>query len=194
MKMKDSKTYYNLARAYSGECQARTRYEFIEYGARMQGYNALAEVIDKIAYNEFNHARVFYTKLQDSDKAEIKNIEISAGYPFKEKWDLTDNLRIAEEDEKSEVKLYTEFAKIASEEGFEDIAEVFVRISQIEKRHAETFAELYKQLKNGTLYKKTKAITWRCSSCGHEETLKEAWKECPVCCAKQGAVIINPEC
>lgn len=31
MKLCESKTYQNLAKSYAGECQARTRYEFIEY-------------------------------------------------------------------------------------------------------------------------------------------------------------------
>ena len=60
MKLIDSKTFSNLARAYAGETQAMTRYRFVEYGARNEGYNALAEVIDKVVYNEFNHARVLY--------------------------------------------------------------------------------------------------------------------------------------
>ena len=32
MKLKESQTYLNLAKAYAAECQARTRYEFVEYG------------------------------------------------------------------------------------------------------------------------------------------------------------------
>lgn len=81
MKLKDSKTYINLARSYAGECQARTRYEFIEYGARTQGYKALAELVDKVVYNEFNHARMFYTFIQQSEETQVENIDISAGYP-----------------------------------------------------------------------------------------------------------------
>ena len=49
MKLKDSQTFLNLARAYAGECQARTRYEFVEYGFRYNGYEAIATIIDKIA-------------------------------------------------------------------------------------------------------------------------------------------------
>ena len=64
MQLIDSKTYLNLARSYAGECQAQVRYKFIEYGARKEGYTCLAEMIDKIVYNEFNHARMFYTYLQ----------------------------------------------------------------------------------------------------------------------------------
>ncbi len=104
MKLQDSKTYQNLARAYVGETQAYVRYQFIEYGARNQGYNALAEVVDKIVYNEFNHARLLYTLIQQSSKEQIDNIDITAGYPFKEKWDLTDNFKLAAEDHETEIK------------------------------------------------------------------------------------------
>ena len=113
MKLIESQTLKNLARAYAGECQARTKYEFIEYGARKEGYKTLAEAIDKIVYNEFNHARMFYTKIQDASEKLIENIEICAGYPFKEKWNLEQNLKIAMEDEETEVDLYLEFAKVA---------------------------------------------------------------------------------
>lgn len=190
MKLIESKTYYNLAKAYAGECQARTRYEFMEYGARKEGYGAMAEVIDKVVYNEFNHARMFYTKIQDASGDIIKNIEVWAGYPFKEKWNLEENLLLASEDEKLEVELYSQFAKIASEEGFADIAKLFENISKIENCHMMLFKDLHEQLKKGTLYKKTKAVKWKCSVCGHEETAKEAWKTCPVCLEKQGKVML----
>ena len=88
MKLKDSQTYNNLARAFVAECSARTRYEFCEYGFRYNGYEAIATLIDKIAYQEFNHARMLYTKLQDGEDKQIDNIDISLGLPFREKWDL----------------------------------------------------------------------------------------------------------
>ncbi len=194
MKFQDSKTYHNLARAYAGECQARTRYEFIEYGARMQGYSCLAEVVDKVVYNEFNHARMFYTYLQQDVKKQIDNIDISAGYPFKEKWDLTDNLRLAAEDEKTEAEeVYPEFVKIAKEEGYDDVADLFKMVIEVEKSHQALFEELHKQMKDGSLYKKKVKVTWKCSGCGHTESAKEAWEECPLCKEKQGAVILHLE-
>lgn len=191
MKLIESKTYYNLAKAYAGECQARTRYEFIEYGARMQGYKALAEVVDKIVYNEFNHARMFYTKIQDACDTPIKNIEVCAGYPFKEKWDLVENLKLASEDEGAEIKLYEEFAVVAEEEGFSEIAKLFRDTAGVENCHKMLFCDLYNQLKKGTLYKKPKAVKWKCADCGYEETSKQAWEECPLCKAKQGSVMLK---
>ena len=188
MNLIESQTYQNLAKAYAGESQARIRYEFIEYGARKEGYACLAEVIDKIVYNEFNHARMFYTKIQDASDKNIVNIDISAGYPFKQKWNLLENLKLASEDEENETLLYPEFAKVAKKEGFNDIANLFNNIAQIENCHKLLFLDLYNQLKSGTLYKKTKAVKWKCSACGYEQTAKKACEICPVCQAKQGFV------
>lgn len=191
MKLYGSKTYFNLAKAYAGECQARTRYEFIEYGARNEGYVALSELVDKIVYNEFNHARLFYTKLQDASDKEIKNIDISAGYPFKEKWDLAENLRLAAEDEQAEVDLYPEFALTAKKEGFTEIAELFDNIAKIEESHKQTFLTLYNQMQNGTLYKRDQKTEWKCGGCGHIHVGNSAPKTCPVCGAKQGVFLFN---
>lgn len=102
--LKNSKTYENLARAFAGECQAHVRYMFIEYGARNEGYVALSEIIDNVVYEEFNHARMLYSFLQTADENVIKNIDISAGFPFKQKWNLLDNLAFAAEDEKTRRK------------------------------------------------------------------------------------------
>ena len=102
MELSKSKTLTNLARAFAGECQARTRYEFIEYGARKEGYKNIADAIDTIVYQEFNHARMIYTFIQTADDNLIDNIEICAGYPFRQKWNLLENLRLAAQDEQNE--------------------------------------------------------------------------------------------
>lgn len=192
MKLKDSQTYKNLARAFAGECQARTRYEFIEYGAREQGYKALADIIDKIAYQEFTHSRMIYSFIQTADDKTIDNIEVCTGYPFRQKWDLMDNLRFAAEDEGVEAdKLYPEFAKVAEEEGFRDIAALFRNLVKIEESHKNEFMRLYKLFKEGKLYKSDAPVIWKCPDCGYEATSKEAFQTCPVCQAKQGVVRIK---
>ena len=188
MELIESKTYINLARAYSSECQAVVRYKFIEYGARMQNLNCLAEIIDKIVYNEFNHARIFYTKIQDASKETINNIDMSGGSPFREKWDLTENLRLAAVDEEKEINAYRSFAKTAQDEGFADIAKLFNDVANIEKLHRKQFLDLHEQMKNDTMYKKQKKVKWKCVACGYEEMNTEAFQTCPVCQAKQGQV------
>lgn len=189
MNLKGSQTESNLARAYASECQARTRYEFIEYGARYNGYKNIADIIDEIIYQEFNHARMFYTFIQQGNKGEmVDNLDICAGFPFREKWDLLENLRLASEDEANEEEIYTDFAQIAREEGFEDIAELFEMTRAVENYHKQIFTELYEQMKDGTLYKKESPVTWICGDCGYMSTAKEPWDECPLCKAKRESI------
>ncbi len=192
MQLIKSKTFNNLAKSFAGECQARVRYEFIEYGARNEGYKALAEIVDKVVYNEFNHARMFYTFIQKAKDTEITNVEIDAGYPFKEKWDIAENFRLAAEDEKREAQeIYPEYARIAREEGFEEIAKLYEDIIQVETCHMLRFTQLYEQFSSGTMYKSDTPVKWKCGDCGYEATALEAWDECPLCKAKQGAVLLN---
>jgi len=192
MKFEKTKTYENLARSFAGECQDHVRYKFIEYGARQQGYNALSEVIDKIVFNEFNHARMFYTMLQKYCSSEIKNINVSAGFPFKEKWDLMENFKLAAEDEHLEAfEIYPEFLKTAREEGFEDIAKLYEDVIQVESCHEKQFLDLYNQMKTKSLYKKGKKVKWKCASCGYEAEGVQAWEKCPLCLAEQGFVMLK---
>lgn len=191
MKLIESETYHNLARSFAGECQAHTRYMFMEYSAKQAGHKSLAGIIDKISYNEFNHARMFYTFLQEASKETIDNVEITAGFPFREKWDLEENLKLAAEDEKEEVEVvYAAFRDKAREEGFLEIAKLYEDIIEIEKKHQAVFEELYEQMRDGTLYKKDKEVVWRCNDCGYEMKGKECFDECPVCKAKKGAVAL----
>lgn len=194
MKLETSQTYKNLAKAFAAECMARTRYEFVEYGFRYNGYAAIADIIDKIAYQEFNHARMLYTKLQEAGSKEITNIEICGGFPFKEKWDMETNLKLVAEDEADEADAYTKFIDTALSEGFDDIAELFKQIKTVELRHKEVFMELYKQFKSGKLYKKSSKTIWYCPSCGYVGEGKEAWDKCPLCEAEQGVCnVVFPE-
>ena len=186
--------FTNLARAYAGECQARTRYEFVEYGFRYNGYEAIATIIDKIAYQEFNHARMLYTFIQDAELKQIDNIDVCAGFPFKEKWELANNLKLLAEDERDEANVYDGFITVAQEEGFTDIATLFKNIMDVEIRHAEVFEELYKQFSKGNMYKKKVSTVWYCPNCGYVGTGKEAWDKCPLCESEQGVCnIVLPD-
>jgi rubrerythrin len=192
MKLIDSKTFLNLAKSYAGECQAYVRYKFVEYGARNEGYTALSEIIDKVVYNEFNHARMFYTFIQQATDKTIDNIDICSGYPFKERWNLVENLKLAAEDEAIEAdRVYKEYEKTAREEGFKEIAELYKDIIQVENCHRMLFEDLYQQMSTGTLYKKDHKVKWKCGSCGYEEEGKEAFELCPLCKAKQGVVLLK---
>lgn len=197
MKLIDSETYRNLARAYASECMARTRYEFISYNAYQEQYVEISNIIGEIVHQEFTHARMLYTFIQTADEGTIDNVDISAGFPFREKWNFLDNLRLAAEDESNEIEAYERFAKVADKEGFSDIAGLFRNLIVAENAHKGIFKQLYEQLKSGSLYKKDNEVVWKCADCGYEQKSKSAFAECPLCQAKQGAVEVKttfPEC
>lgn len=192
MKLAESKTYLNLAKAYAGECQARTRYKFLEYGARNEGYVAIAELIEGVIYQEFNHARMIYSFIQTANSGTITNIDICSGYPFKQKWNLLDNLKFAAEDEKHEAdKIYPEYQRMAASEGFDDIAGLFKNLIQVENCHSMLFQQLHDQMKSNSLYKKQMSVKWKCAGCGYEIEGKEAPGICPLCQAKQGVFMLK---
>ena len=160
--------------------------------ARKEGYKTLAEIIDTIAYQEFNHARMLYTYLQKAKEGKIDNVDVCSGYPFKQKWDLADNLLFASEDEESEATvIYPKFSVIAEEEGFNEIGLLFKQLAGVEENHRAIFLQLHEHIKNGTLYECENDVVWKCADCGYEAKSTAPWEICPLCKAKKGAVLIE---
>ncbi len=190
MELYGSKTFENLKKAFVTECTARTRYEFVEYGERFKGYEGLAEIVDKIAYQEFNHARMLYTYIQKVAKGNITGEKVNVSLPFRQKWDMLDNLILTAEDEEHEAKFYISASKVAEKEGFKDISLLFKQIANVERKHKKIFTYLYQKLKDGSLYKSNTEKKWICPACGYEESGEQAFEKCPLCEAKRETVRI----
>ncbi len=190
MEFNKTQTFYNLARGFAGECQAGMRYQLIVRAAMAQGYEVLADTIRTIAKNETNHARVFFEAIQ-SNAGSQDEVRIDAKFPF-HAGTLEENLNFAAIDERDEAEvLYPEFARIAREEGFEQIALKFEKVAMVEGNHRIIFEYLYEAFKDGSLYKMERPMLWICSECGYMHTAKEAWNICPLCGASQGEVQIH---
>ena len=189
MNFKDSKTKNNLAKAFAGECQEGARYQFIAKAAEMEGLDYVSTVIRKLAHNEMAHAWVFYKHLIELG-GDMENIEVSGGYPLMCP-ELKKSLSACAGMELSEAKnIYPSFAKIAKDEGFEDVAASFTEVAKVENCHHMLISELEKKYKNKKLYKVEDKNKWKCSNCGHEEMKKESWKDCPLCSQPQGQVMV----
>lgn len=189
MDFKKSKSKVNLARSFAAESQAGLRYQLLVDMCEAQGYMAMANEIKVIAKNEVAHAKAFFTMITDRN-GNVDNIDISAGFPF-EGTTLENALKFAMEQELAEVKAYTTFAKVATEEKFPEIAERFRLAAQVEKAHATTFRKMHVGIKDGTLYRSPKPIAWECTDCGYTAKGTEPWTVCPLCGAKQGVVQIK---
>ena len=93
-----------------------------------------------------------------------------------------ENLLSAAEGENYEwTDMYAEFAKVAREEGFDDIAALFEGVAQIEKEHEERYRKLLANIEGGLVFSREGDMIWECSNCGHIHIGKEAPEVCPVC-------------
>ena len=176
MKLKGSETEKNLLKAFAGELQARNRYTYFASAAKKEGYEQIAAIFLETAENEKEHAKVFFKYLEGGD------LEITASYPAGIIKRTLENLLHAAAGENMEwTTLYSNFGKIAREEGFGDVAESFKQIAKVEKFHEERYRKLAKQLDDGSFFKKEKIVKWHCRNCGYIFEGKEPPKECPAC-------------
>lgn len=183
MSLKGTQTEKNLAAAFAGESMARNRYTYFASVAKKQGYEQIAAIFMETAENEREHAKKFL-KLMASDG---HGVEIAATVPAIKIGKTMENLRYAAEGEHEEWTVgYKEAAIIADKEGFKEIANTFRNIALVEKAHEERFLLLLKHLERGTLFKRERAVMWKCRNCGFIVKAKEAPIECPACGHPQG--------
>jgi rubrerythrin len=174
--LKGTKTEKNLLAAFAGESQARNRYAYFASKARKEGFEQISAIFLETAENEKEHAKVFFKYLEGGE------VEITAGYPAGVIGDTKANLEAAAAGEKMEWSaLYANFAKIAQEEGFPDIACSFEQIAKVEKFHETRYRKLISNIENGEVFKKKTAVKWHCRNCGYVFEGAEPPKECPAC-------------
>ncbi len=190
MKFNDSLTKQNLAKSFAAECQAGARYQFMATQAQNEQLVYIKDTMKLIAKNEMAHAKLFYDYIVDNsgDKCEVS---FEADYPYLES-SLKNSLKEEAKIEREEFdSIYPEFAKIAREEGFEDIANSFELVAKVEETHAEILSKLYKDYENKSLYKSRSKMLYKCSNCGHYDYLTEGWKTCPLCSLPEGNIAID---
>lgn len=191
VKFEESVTLHNLARAFAGECQDGARYQFLAQQALQEGYNYINTLLKTLAKNEMSHAKTFYDLIINNCKDIKANVDIKAGFPFKSTDNFTTNVKMELENEHMESdSIYPDFARIAKDEGFLEIAKMFERVATVENCHFLQLTQIYEKLKNNSLYKSPQSIKWKCNDCGFEHTAKTPWVICPLCSKEQGYVQI----
>ena len=174
--IKGTQTEKNLITSFAGESQARNRYTYAAGKARKEGYVQIAQVFEETANQEKEHAKRFFKFLQGGE------VEVNAAFPAGVIGTTAENLKAAAAGEHCEwTEMYPGFAKVAREEGFEAIAQVYEAISVAEKQHENRYNGLLANVENGTVFKKDKPVVWRCINCGYLHEGPEALEVCPAC-------------
>lgn len=165
MEFKGSRTEANLMAAFAGESQARNKYTFYASQARKDGYQQIGDIFDETAHNEKEHAELWFKRLHDNSMpGTAANLQDAAAGEHYE-W----------------TEMYADFAKVAREEGFTDIANAFELVSKIEKTHEERFLKLLDNLNTGKVFNREPQTVWICLNCGHLYTGATPPTLCPVC-------------
>jgi len=174
--LKGTKTEQNLLKAFAGESQAKMRYEYFAKQAKKEGLEQIAAIFEETAINEKAHAKRFFKFLEGG------MVEITAMYPAGIIGTTLENLKAAAEGENEEwADLYPEFAKVAEEEGFNEIATAFKMIAKVEAEHEKRYRTLYNNLEEGKVFERNGKIYWKCRNCGYVHEGEKAPKVCPAC-------------
>jgi len=178
--LKGSRTEHNLLAAFAGESQARNRYSFAASIARKEGYEQISSLFLQTSDDEKQHAKLFFNLLQGGEAT------ITAAYPSGVGGDTLALLKAAAAGERHEwTTLYTGFAEDASQEGFQNAAEIFKQVGAVEQWHERRYNKLAEAVQNKNVFKKPQKALWRCRECGRVVEAFEAPLQCPTCAHPQ---------
>ncbi|HOE89721.1 MAG: Rubrerythrin [Spirochaetes bacterium ADurb.Bin315] len=170
MDLKGTKTEKNLWEAFAGESMARSKYTYYASRAKKDGYVQIGKLFEETAFNEQEHAKVWFKLLQEG--GEIQG--------------TAQNLKDAAAGEHYEwTEMYVNFAKDAREEGFTKIASLMDMVAKIEKHHEARYLNLLKNIEEEAVFAREEEQAWICSNCGHIAFGKKAPALCPVCAHPQ---------
>lgn len=165
MQLKGSRTEKNLMKAFAGESEARNKYSYYASKARKDGYEQIAAIFEETANNEKEHAKLWFKQLHGGEVP-----------------DTLTNLHDAANGENYEwTTMYKEFAEVAKEEGFDEIARLFSAVAEIEKHHEERYLKLVGNIDNNIVFERGEERVWICRNCGHITVGNKAPEICPVC-------------
>lgn len=169
-----SKTEENLKFAFSGESQARNKYDYFAKVARKQGFHYIAAIFEETAINEMQHAKEEFKLLKGIGDT-VANLKVALAGEHYEHDDM-----------------YPTFAKEAEEEGNKEAAMLFRQIAKVEKEHEARYARLLALVQQDKVWKRDKPIRWKCSKCGYIHKGTEPPEKCPAC--KHPREYYQPEC
>lgn len=179
--LKGTQTEKNILTAFAGESQARNRYTFFASKAKKEGYVQISRTFEETANQEKEHAKRLFKFLEGGD------VEIMAAFPAGVIGTTEENLLAAAQGEDHEwQEMYPEFAQVANEEGFPEIAAVMLNIAVAEKQHSKKYKGLRDNILNKKVFKKDQKVKWVCLNCGFVHEGDSAPEKCPACAHEQG--------
>ena len=177
MDFKSSKTYENLQKNYKEESKTSTKYRIYGKKAKEDGYQQIGQIYDETSANEQEHAEIWFELIHESKEPTTYDNLVDAYQGEYYEW----------------TQMYQEYADIAMQEGYVEIAQLFHGVARIEQHHDYRFEKLANNIQKGTVFCKDENEIWICMNCGNVYFGKCAPEICPVCGYLQGYYEINCE-
>ncbi len=174
-KYSGTQTEKNLRTAFAGESQARNKYTYFASVAKKEGFEQIADIFEKTANNEKEHAKMWFKELNELGSTMQNLASASDG----ENYEWTD--------------MYKDFAETAEKEGFKELAEKFRAVAEIEKHHEERYRKLLSNIETKQVFEKSTVKVWECRNCGHIVVGTKAPDICPVCAHPQSYFEVRNE-
>ncbi len=193
MQFNQSQTKISIARAFAGLCQDSARYQFMAKDAFADNMFYLSTLLEDMGKHKISQSQRLYHFMLDLGENKKDNVTIEAGYPFDDNKITTSLERAGIIEEYEGKNLFSQFQKIATDEGFKEVAEIFEMIANVSLKHSQILKTLAKSYNKKQLYKSDKALKWVCSNCGYYKEDTGAWQTCPLCNKPKGYVILPEE-
>jgi rubrerythrin len=174
--LRGTQTEQNLLTSFAGESQARNRYTYFASAAKKEGYEQISRIFEETANQEKEHAKRFFKFLEGGE------VEITAAFPAGKIGSTLENLKAAAVGEHFEqTEMYPGYAKIAREEGFEEIAKIFENVAVAERQHEKRYNDLARNIVENRVFHRPAPVAWRCLNCGYLHNGTDAPEQCPAC-------------
>jgi rubrerythrin len=174
--IKGTQTEKNLLLSFAGESQARNRYTYFCGQAKKEGLEQISFIFEETANQEKEHAKRFFSYLEGGE------LKVEGAFPAGKVGTTLENLKAAAAGENFEqTTLYPGFAKVAREEGFDEIADLWERVSVAERFHEKRYSDLAANIEAGKVFKREQKVVWRCRNCGYLHEGTQAPEKCPAC-------------
>ena len=169
MDFQQSQTFINLQNAYKYELQSTAKFEVFSKRAEQEVLLGISNIFSTASRNNSFIAERLRRLLYDGDTTTAQNLQ-----------------EAAEEEAYAQNNLYQEYSRIASEEGFNDLASLFNGIGNIKLNHTFAFRTAEDEMQNNTLFCKPGEVLWVCLGCGNILSGVCAPAVCPICGYPQG--------
>jgi rubrerythrin len=170
MDFMQSRTYANLQTAFEFELESSTLLSISADRARQEDYQQIGNIYDTFARNNKEHARIWMRQLNGGTLPSMTEL-LQSDY---QRENYAGNT------------MYREFARIAAEEGFTQIAALFNGVASIDLNHALTLRTQYENVVREEVFCKPREQLWICLQCGNILSGLCAPEVCPVCGFPQG--------